>query len=384
MTIVQDPLIVRLFLNTANNGWSERWPIIETDWTRGLAVAQALAQARSRIMCSTCTLIWASLATITPPYIEQYCAGPLAPLPIWGPTVTDMEGLWWRFDTDSGFGSTRIMRGIEMSEVYNLRWTLAPLDIPQAVPELPVPVTTATRQQLYANTLATFANYCGYLSPVDKLNPEGGAGYYLTPYQRVYFSYVGSYRVGRPNLPLSWEPAGYNFRPNFSPCGMIVTVGRVSYQIPCNFGQGGQTSSIHYYRAKRGAAIFTLPTIFYGWDRAKENIFFGGPGETRPIQKNDYTEGYSYGNAPGLMFSGYPGQFLGYGPPNYDGTLPMVVPSLPTCDVPRPPPPIGVGYGGLCLGGNGIGWTKTVGPPLVGYGGICIGGAGIEPSNTTA
>lgn len=374
MAVVQNPLIVRLFINTAKNGWSERWPIWETDWNRGLIVAAALAQARSRILSANAYLQWAVLASITPPYIEQpVITDPLMPLPQWSNDSFDMEGLWVVFWNSSGESQGHLFRAISQEQILEKQWTMPDKYLPPIPPPLPANLATASKQLLFQNTFATFRQYVSTCQPMSLGHHGAGTGYWVDPYDQVMCERASSRRVDRPYRRISWEASNYNHAPWFSPCGMVVSVSHISYSIPCRFGVGWRLRNIHYYFAKPGAAVMTNATPFYPWNRAKENTDFSGVGQAVHYRQRFWTNGLEYGNAPGLQYTGNIRDFEGFAPVPFWGTGSTPPEFRPVCDFPRFDRPIGPG--GIAWGGPGAtpeegpGKQRWTGPGGLGWGG---------------
>jgi hypothetical protein len=292
-----------------------------------------MAQARSRILSANAYLQWATLASLTPPYIEQpVITAPLMPLPQWNVDSFDMEGLWVYYWNSAGESQGRLFRAISQEQILAKEWTMYDKYLPPNPPPLPADLTTASKKLLFQNCFATFRQYYSTCQPMSE-----GDGFWVDPYEFVACSKASSRRVGRPYHRMSWEAQDYAFAPWFSPCGMVTGVSRDSYQIPCRFGVGWPIRGIHYYFAKPNANVMQLATPFYCWDRAKQNADHSGVGETRTIRKSDWTNGGEYGLAPGVMFTGNARDFEGFAPPPYWGSGPTPLPLLPACDM-RPIP----------------------------------------------
>lgn len=353
MAVVQNPLIVRLFINTAKNGWSERWPIWETDWTQGLIVAAALAQARRRILSANASLQWAVLASITTPYIEQpVITTALQPLPQWSVNSFDMEGIWIKFSNWSLESQGHLFRAISKEQILAETWANQYLDLPPDPPALPADLTTASKQLLFQNTFATFRQYVSTCQPMSDGHHGEGTGYWVDPYDTVSYSKISTRMVGNPYQRISWEASNYNHAPWFSPCGMVTSVSRICYSIPCRFGVGWRLRNIHYFFAKPCAAVMTNATPFYPWNRAKENKDLSGVGQAVQYRQRFWTNGIEYGNAPGVQYTGNIRDFEGYAPVPFwgDGSTPAEF--RPICDFPRFDRP--VGPGGIAWGGPGV------------------------------
>jgi hypothetical protein len=107
-----------------------------------------------------------------------------------------------------------------------------------------------------------------------------------------------------------------------------------------------------------------IPTIFYGWARAKENKVHTGPGETAQYKKAFETNGSAFSNAPGVAYTGTPADFLGQGVVTWSPYTPTPVPLRPACD--NPPPVVLAGIGGPAWGGPGQP-APAPEPPLLPY-----------------
>lgn len=353
MAVVQNPLVVRLFINTATNGWSERWPIWEESWQLALPIALALAQARSRVLSTNAYLQWAVLASITPPYIEQpVITTALQPLPQWSADSFDMEGLWINFYNSSFETQGHLFRAISKEQILAKEWTMRDRTLPDSPPPLPADLTTASKRLLFQNTFATFRQYVSTCQPMSLGHHGAGTGYWVAPYDHVAYDSVSSRRVGNPYQRISWEASNYNHAPWFSPCGMATSVSRISYAIPCRFGVGWRLRYIHYYFAKPGAAVMTCATPFYPWNRAKENTDLSGVGQAVQYRQRFWTRGVEYGNAPGIQYTGNIRDFEGNAPVPWWGDASTPVEYRPACDMPRFSRL--TGPGGLCLGGPGV------------------------------
>jgi len=351
MALVSTPLVVRIFINTAQNGWSERWPIWVTDWNQGVIVAGILAQARRLVLCSNASIVWASLATITPPYIEQAVLSvPLMPLPQWGPNAGDMQGVLFDFFNEAGNCTDRLLRAVDTTEYGPGYWIRQYLPLPVNPPPLPVDLTMASKDLLWQNMLATFARYISTCTPVGS-DDEGPDQFDVVSMPLIGYNNIRSRRVGAPYRRASWESMARSTAPAFSPCGVAVTVLRRCYQEPCRFYADEPPVGIRYYWAPPGAAVLTIPTIFYGWARAKENVYHGGPGETAQFKKAFETDGYSFSSAPGVAITGTPADFLGQGVVTWSPYRPTPLPLRPACDT--PPPVIAAAGGGPAWGGAG-------------------------------
>ena len=349
MVTVDNPLVVRLFINTAMNGWSERWPIIAQDWPTGLAVAAVLAAARSRVLCSNASLVWASLATIVPPYVEQaILPAPLLPLPQWGPNAGDMEGILFNFSSQAGYYQPRLLRAVDTTEYQAGKWIRRYLPLPSIVTPLPADLSTATKDQLWQNTLGTFCQYVGLDRPQDE-GQYGPTSFLLGGYDTVSYNQIRSRRVGALYRRASWESMARSTAPAFSPCGTAVTVLRRCYQEPCRFYVNQQTTGIRYYWTPPGAGVLPIPTVFYGWSRAKENLYHGGPGETAQYKRAFETDGNAFSTASGTSYTGTPQDFLGNGIVSWYPYIPTPPSLRPVCD--EPPAQVSAGPGGLAWGG---------------------------------
>lgn len=336
MGIVANPLVVRIFINSTltprHNGWAERWPIWETDWHRGLAVAQAMVQARSRILSSNAVIEWACLGSVTPPYWEQtVVTDPLTPLPQWGPAALDVQGILFNWFNEGGEYTVHLLRAVEAAQIAAKRWIYADVPLPPAPPPLPANLATAPKLLLWQNTLATFRQYISTQQPMSDGHHGPGTGYWVDTFDQVCYRKVGSRYWGRPWRRMSWEAFPYTTAPQFSPCGCVVTVNRESYIIPCRFGENWSLRRIHYYVAKPGATVMTFRTPFCCWNRSKEYTYFGGVGEARKFKKADWTSGAEYGNAPGVIWTGPRRYFEGWAP---EPPIPTPADMQPTCDVP--------------------------------------------------
>jgi hypothetical protein len=352
MAVYLSPMVVRLFLNDPKDGKSERWPIYATSWAEGLRVGQLLAQARANVMASNVVLEWASLGTITPPYIEQpLITTPLQPLPQWGPLNDPSLGLLFSFADEDGVASPRLFTKIDPSEVYNKHWIRRDLSIPNAIPPLPANPALASKDLLWQNMLATFRTYTGCCLQETEHSFWDGPGFWVNPWSLVQYAAVSRFYPGRPWVRMSWETSNYAYSTGWSPCGCAVTVLRFSYAIPCRFGVGWRPRYIHYYPCKPGATVLPFATPFYGWARSKENDDFTGVGETRKEKKKDWTTGIEYGNPPGTTWDGTEAEFGGMAPVPTWGDGPTPLPLRASCDTPNFGRPIMPG--GLCLGGPG-------------------------------
>lgn len=355
MAVVTNPLVVRIFINSTltghENGWAERWPIWETNWNLALRVALQMTQARQRVLSSNAYIQWACLGTVEPPYYEQtVVTAPLYPLPQWGPAAFDMQGVLFDLNTTSGENSPRLLRAIDRTEVVAKRWIHSNMLIPWAPPALPDDLTTASKRLLWQNTLATFRQYAATQQPMSDGHHGPGGGYWVDPFQQIVYRQMSSRRWGRPWKRMSWEAAPFVDAPQFSPCGCVVTVNRISYAIPCRFGPVWQLRWIHYYEADDDAAVMTFQTPFCCWNRSLEYTDFTGVGEAKKFQRRNWTNGAEWGAAPGVMWTGPQSYFEGFAP---EPPIPTPGFMRPACDTPVVPPG-SVTSGGAGVGGVGI------------------------------
>ena len=340
MAVVANPLVVRIFINSTltgrENGWAERWPIWETNWDRGLQIALQMVQARQNVLSSNAYIQWGCLGTVATPYYEQtVVTDPLYPLPQWGPAAIDVQGILFTLATSAGENAPRLFRAIEATSITSKTWMYSTMTIPPVPPALPADLTAAPKDLLWQNTLATFRNYASTQQPMSDGHHGEGEGYWVEPYDVIDYRAVRTRLWGRPWKRMSWEAVPYANAPQFSPCGTVVTVNRFSYLIPCRLGENWALRQIHYYDAPPDAEVMTYKTPFCCWARSKEYTDFSGVGEARKEKLADWTWGNSYGNAPGVMWTGPPSYFLGLAP-----EPPIPTPSflLPTCDAPAPNP----------------------------------------------
>jgi len=339
MAVVANPLVVRIFINSTltshENGWAERWPIWETDWSLALPIALQMVQARQNVLSSNSYIQWACLGTVAPPYYEQtVVTDPLYPLPQWGPAAFDMQGVLFSLNSTSGENAPRLFRAVEGTSINAKTWVYADMPIPFQPPALPADLTTAPKDLLWQNTLATFRQYASTQQPMIDGHHGDGDGYWVESYQQIVYRYVGSRRVGSPWRRMSWQAYPYQNAPQFSPCGCVVTVNRRAYAIPCRFGEGWTLRGIYYYDAPVGATVMTFQTPFCCWDRSKEYDDFSGVGEARKYKSTDWRNGVSGGTAPGVMWTGPSYYFGGFAP---EPPIPTPTFMLPTCDAPIPP-----------------------------------------------
>jgi hypothetical protein len=356
MAVVANPLCVRFFINSTlteqGSGWSERWPLLETNWNIALGVATQLMLARQNVLSSNAYIQWACLATVVPPYYEQPVINePLYPLPQWGPAAFDMQGVLFDLNTTSGENAQRLFRAVEAAEINHKQWVYWNMAIPWAPPALPVDLTTAPKDLLWQNTLATFRQYVATQQPMEDGHHGEGAGYWVEAFQQIVYREVRSRRWHKKWTRMSWEASNWYYSPGFSPCGCATGVNSFSYAIPCRFGVGWRLRDIHYYPSPPDATVLPFATPFCCWDRSKEWNVFTGVGEARKERATDWTTGVEYGNAPGVMWDGTEEEFGGLAPVPYwgNGVTPLI--ARPACDTPVISRP--VGPGGLCLGGPG-------------------------------
>src|ERR1700722_7699121 len=340
MAVVANPLVVRIFINSTltgrSCGWSERWPIWETNWDVALQIALEMVQARQNVLSSNAYIQWGCLGSVTPPYYEQtVVTDPLYPLPQWGPAAFDMQGVLFDLNTSLGENAPRLLKAIEATAITPKQWIYSNMTIPYDPPALGNDLTIVPKDILWQNTLATFRKYASTQQPMSDGHHGEGEGYWVNPYQLICYAGVSNRRWGPMWRRMSWEAVPYVNAPQFSPCGTVVTVNRFSYIIPCRFGENWTLRRIHYYDAPPDAAVMTYKTPFCCWARSKEYTDFSGVGEARKEKTTDWTWGNSFGNAPGVMWTGPPSYFLGLAP-----EPPIPTPSfmLPTCDAPAPNP----------------------------------------------
>jgi hypothetical protein len=361
MGITTSPLVVRIFINRGENGWAERIPILETDWYQALPQALALVQARSNILAKGAVIEWATLGTTVFPYIEQaLITTRLKALPIWDFDGGDATGLYFQWADDLGHCVGRLFRAIDQSEIRANHWIRAPFILPPGIAPLPMNILTATKAELFANFFTVFRSIAACCFR-DGPRVNGVQAWDLNPWASGKYTRISKRNVGGRWDRCSWEAGNWNYAPEFAVCGMAVTALRFSYQIPCVFGPGRQTQSIHYYYAKRGATVFPLPHIFWGRYRAQEIKQFDPVGETRKGRKSDWCEGFEYGNAPGVAFEGSPAFFLGQTPQSWPTGQATPIILRPACDRPVSQPAIG--RGGVGFGGAGVIPTLIPGPP---------------------
>jgi hypothetical protein len=336
MAVVANPLVLRIFINSTltsrENGWAERWPLLETNWNIALDICRKMVAARQNVLSSNAYVQWACLGTVAPPYYEQtVVTDTLYPLPQWGPAVFDMQGVLFTETTSAGENAPRLFRAVEGSSITAKQWSYWNMPIPLQPPSLPDDLTTAPKDLLWQNTLATFRQYGATQQPMSDGHHGDGDGYWVEAYAQISYVAVRSRRVGTPWKRVSWEATPYANAPQFSPCGCVVTVNRRSYLIPCRFGENWTLRNIHYYFAKPGATVMEFPTPFCCWDRSKEYTNFSGVGEARKFKRTDWANGTEIGNAPGVIWTGPASYFLGLAP---EPPIPTPVFMLPTCDQP--------------------------------------------------
>lgn len=373
MAVVANPLVVRIFINSDltghENGWAERWPIWETNWNIALAQAREMVQARSRVLSSNAYIQWGCLGTVAPPYYEQTVViDPLEPLPQWGPAAFEMQGILFDLNNTAGENAPRLFRAVEATQVIAKRWVYADMPIPAAPPALPADLATAPKDLLWQNTLATFRQYAATQQPMSDGHHGPGDGYWVDSFSQIVYRQVGSRRWGRPWKRMSWEAAPFVNAPQFSPCGCVVTVNRISYAIPCRFGPDWQLRWIHYYEADEDATVMTFQTPFCCWNRSLEYIDFLGVGESKKFQRRNWTNGSSWGAAPGVMWTGPQSYFEGWAP---EPPIPTPGFMRPACDDPVVPP------GQIAQGGAGVGGLGISAPmsfTLEELGGADVGG----------
>jgi hypothetical protein len=334
MGYTTNPLIVRIFINRNENGWSERIPIIETDWNLALPIALQLVQARSRILSAGAVIEYATLAMAESPWWEQaLITDPLLPLPQWNFDNADSIGLFWHFEADGGQSQGRLFRAIENGQIQNNQWVGGPKFLPPGIPPLPADLTTATKSQLFSNCFATFRE----IEAISRKVGEPVAGvqnYRISPVVEAHFDRVRSRNVGGPYKRQSWECVPYAYAPPFSPCGEVTGVGRRAFTAQCRFYPGGPVRWIRYYWAKCGSLVFQGPQIFWGRFRAQEIYNTYGPGELTGNARRVWSPGYEFGNADGMHLSGPAAGFLGQYTPDFPPSLPTPVDQLPVCDLP--------------------------------------------------
>ena len=355
MAVVANPLVVRIFINSTltsrGSGWAERWPIWETEWDKALGYALQMVQARQRVLSSNAYIQWACLGSVTTPYYEQtVVTDQLYPLPQWGPAAFDMQGVLFELNNEAGENAPRLFRAIDATEIAAGRWKYADMLIPPEPPALPVNLATAPKHLLWQNTLATFRKYAATDQPMSDGHHGPGFGYWVDHWDQIVYRQVSARRWGRPWKRMSWEAAPFANAPQFSPCGCVVTVNRISYAIPCRFGPGWSLRWIHYYEAKEDATVMTFKTPFCAWNRSLEYTVFSGVGEAKKFQRRNWTNGREWGNAPGVMWTGPQSYFEGNAP-----QPPIPTPGFmrPACDAPVVPPGL-IPLGGAGGGGVGI------------------------------
>lgn len=357
MRFTTKPLIVRLFLNMGDWGYSERIPIWENTWEFALPVARQLAEAQARIMCKGAVLEWATLAMAEYPWWEQaVLTNPLQALPQWGPVGHLTEGLWWDFSDELGGCQGRLFRAIEGTDIVNKEWLSAPMELPAGIPPLPADLTTATKRQLYENCFCTYRDL-GALSRRVGKRVNGVQTYSLNRFEHAQYVRVSGRRIGSAYRRQSWEAFPFVDAPPFSPCGEVTGVGRRSFVVQCRFYPDGPVQWVHYYWAKPTATVFPLPHIFWGRFRDEDLYNTYGVGELTGNARRWWVPGNEYGNAPGDHFSGPELGFRGEYTPSWSPIFPTPPALLPVCDVPIVQAGK-VNYGCFCVGGVGISATK--------------------------
>lgn len=364
MALTTAPLLVRIFINTHHpnptkqNGWSERIPIWETRWEQALPIALAIAKARKNILAKNTYIQWVSLAMVEYPWYEQAVIdAPLLPLPQWDIVGVDAAGLWWEFNNEEGEIQGRLFRAIDRNEFGQMRWNRGPFPLPRGISPLPPDPTLATKDQLFANTFTTFREYFGILRRTAGVIGRG-ATYDLHRSPSAYYMRVSQRTVGRPYKRQSWEAVPWSSAPPFSPCGEVTGVGRNAFVVQCRFYPGGPVQLIHYYEARPDAHVFPLPHIFWGRFRDEDLYNSFGVGELTGNARRWWVPFGEYGNAPGDHYSGPVSGFVGQYLPTWMPTVPTPIPLRPACDNPASKNEL-VTYGGFCVCGPGIGWTKV-------------------------
>lgn len=351
MAYVSNPLILRIFINQGESGWSERWPLLTQFWQQALVDAAMLVEARRHVISSNSSIEWASVATIVPSYKEQAVVPTaLLPLPQWGPSSFPMQGITFGFYTTEGYNSHHLFRAVDENEISAKRWIRNHLYFPAVPPALPANLALASKDELWQNTLCNFRNLTAHCVP-RPARDGGEPPFFFDVWEQCWYVRVSSRMVGAKYQRASWESQARSWAPPFSPCGEAVTVLRRCYQEPCRFYAGQAVTGIRYYWSKPGATMFPLPTVFYGWARAKENTYHGGPGETAQYRRVFETDGFSFSNAPGTSYTGRPRDFLGMGSVFWEPYLPVPSDIQVPCDV--TPAVILAGNGGIAWGGWG-------------------------------
>jgi hypothetical protein len=351
MPLITNPIVCRIFINCGRFGHGERVTLNALDLESAVPVGKTLLAARSRILAADAYIQWATVAEFESPFREIAIMDDIiVPLPQWGETQAVESALLWNFDDGAGETKGRHFLAIDGSEWSSRKWKRAPFYLPAGIPPLPTDLTTATKDQLWANTLCTYRDNIALILRWGP--PEFGVQTYkVTPAVYAEFVQRSYYPCGDLWKRQSWEAVPYTMCPPFSPCGMVTGVGRRSFLVRCRFYPGGPVQWIHYYYAKPGASAFPLPNIFWGRFRDEHCYNTDGPGELTGNLRRLWDKGAEYGDAPGDSCTGPAAGFVGQYVPAW--TVPGLTPPelRPICDIPVVPPGQiadgGVGGGGL-------------------------------------
>ena len=325
---------------------AERHWLLTTDFAEALTIGPILARARANIFPPGWKIFWGTIAQETSPFLEQaFLPVPMTGLPQWGPPVTDLLGLYWEYDDMQGGAHGKLFKGIDATEWKGDKWKRAPFFLPAGIPPLPLDPTTATKEELFANTFCTFRQYTGIMR-----RPRSG-GFNITAPQRMLFRFQGSYRSFRKWKALSWEAVPWTNAPPFSPCGMIVGVGRNAFYAQVRFYPGGPVQWMHFYYAAGAAQMFPLPHIFWGRFRDMDVQNMIGPGEITGSAFRRWSNGRAFGSAAGDHYTGTAQQFVGQFTPDWTPLFPTPAGLRPACDAPALP--AGQIRGGVGAGGMG-------------------------------
>src|ERR1044072_4662288 len=373
MIITTNPYYLRIFINDADYGHSESYPLVTGDMTTAINYANQLITARKCILPANTQIEWACLAAGGPPFAELALINdPLSALPQWGPYAQSFSGVIYRFDAAAGFWVNRFFKPIDKLFLDGPLAATVPQQLPAGIWPLPDPITLASTTDLFLRCFTAFREQTCKVVPIGEASP-GVPLYELKPWIKCGFRKPSARASSHRWRRVSWEAEIFTKSPAFSPCGQAVSVLHGCYSTRCRFYANGTPQRIHYYWAQPAAQVFPLPHIFWGRARAKQISNSTGVGEITGTARRSYSRGFQWGTALGDHYSGTPGDFLGQTNVPWTPETPTPPASRPACDFPRVHP------GGLAAGGV----TLPLGP-LIPEGGLAGGGPSLPLGPTKA
>lgn len=299
----------------SENGWSETWHLIDIEREKALAAAQDILEARSWILGANLYIELAELRRLDLPRRSFFFPqDPLFPLPQWDIAHDDYNGVRIRFQTAHGKYCNHVIRGLERGTIKANAWTTVGATLLNKPTVKPLVPALASKTELLRYFFWLLKKHTCWIK-------KQGDFFSLIPWAFLGDNGVKSLAAGRAVQRVSAEWAYWFYAPPFSYCGTVCGVQRPCRSVACRPYKDGPNMPIRFYFAAPGATLFPWDTIFWGTYRDKDIPTGGNPGEIKgaqytvatPSGKWQYSSGFSYGSAPGLVPTGTPDDFLGLG-----------------------------------------------------------------------